>query len=100
MLHSTAPSTAESRIIPTGTTALSCVSFYRQNARMLQKGKHRQCDAHPGQKPPKTVVKPPSVESPMVQAVAKIIATTQGRTPARKALTPAYFIRAVQRRPL
>ena len=29
----------------------------------------------------------------MVQAVARIIATTQGRTPARKALTPAYFIR-------
>ena len=46
-----------------------------------------------GAKPPETVVKPPSVESPMVQAVAKIIATTQGRTPARKALTPAYFIR-------
>ena len=46
-----------------------------------------------GAKPPETVVKPPSVESPMVQAVARIIATTQGRTPAKKALTPAYFIR-------
>ena len=29
----------------------------------------------------------------MVRAVARIIATTQGRTPERKASTPAYFIR-------
>ena len=40
-----------------------------------------------------SVVKPSSVESPIVSAVAKIIATTQGRTPDKNALTPAYFIR-------
>ena len=37
--------------------------------------------------------KPPSVESAILMAVAKIIATTQGRTPPRNASTPAYFIR-------
>ena len=43
--------------------------------------------------PPPSRVMPSRVERAMVRAVAKIIATTQGRTPERNASTPAYFIR-------
>lgn len=38
-------------------------------------------------------VRPNSVDSAMLSAVARIIATTHGRTPDKKALTGAYFIR-------
>ena len=43
--------------------------------------------------PALSAANPASVESAMLTAVARIIATTQGRTPPRTALTPAYFIR-------
>ena len=46
-----------------------------------------------GAKPLPSAENPPSVESIMVSAVARIMATTQGRTPERNASTPAYFIR-------
>ena len=38
-------------------------------------------------------VRPNSVDSAMLSAVARIIATTHGRIPDKKALTGAYFIR-------
>lgn len=65
--------------------------------------RHSRCSAHKstntamerasGTKSVLRPAKPSSVESAILIAVARIIATTQGRTPPRTALTPAYFIR-------
>ena len=69
-----------------------CVFFFQSRCTPHKRANTR--IARPsGAKPPESPVKPPSVESPIVTAVARIIATTQGRTPERKASTPAYFIR-------
>lgn len=85
------PSPAESRIIPMGDGALPF--FRRQRACSPHSSRNTTMERRSGAMPALSAANPASVESAMLTAVARIIATTQGRTPPRTALTPAYFIR-------
>ena len=85
------PSPAASRIIPMGDGAF-CVRFFQTKC-TAHKTANTRIDLASGANPSASVLMPPSVESIMFSAVARIMATTQGRTPERKASTPAYFIR-------
>ena len=85
------PSPAESRIIPMGDGALPF--FRRQRACSPHSSRNTTMERRSGAMPALSAANPASVESAMLTAVARIIATTQGRTPPRTALTPAYFIK-------
>ena len=85
------PSPAASRIIPMGDGAF-CVRFFQAKC-TAHKTANTRIDLTSGANPSASVLMPPSVESIIFSAVARIMATTQGRTPERKASTPAYFIR-------
>ena len=85
------PSPAASRIIPMGDGAF-CVRFFQTKC-TAHKTANTRIDLASGANPSASVLMPPSVESIMFSAVARIMATTQGRTPERNASTPAYFIR-------
>ena len=85
------PSPAASRIIPMGDGAF-CVRFFQTKC-TAHKTANTRIDLASGANPSASVLMPHSVESIMFSAVARIMATTQGRTPERKASTPAYFIR-------
>ena len=69
-----------------------CVRFFQTKC-TAHKTANTRIDLTSGANPSASVLMPPSVESIMFSAVARIMATTQGRTPERKASTPAYFIR-------
>lgn len=85
------PRPAENRIIRIGDGAvfliflqIRCVAPSMANTAIERKS---------GANPACKSVRPNSVDSAMLSAVARIIATTHGRTPDKKALTGAYFIR-------
>lgn len=85
------PRPAENRIIRIGDGAvfliilqIRCVAPSMANTAIERKS---------GANPVCKSVRPNSVDSAMLSAVARIIATTHGRTPDKKALTGAYFIR-------
>lgn len=85
------PRPAENRIIRIGDGAvfliilqIRCVAPSIANTAIERKS---------GANPACKSVRPNSVDSAMLSAVARIIATTHGRTPDKKALTGAYFIR-------
>lgn len=85
------PRPAENRIIRIGDGAvfliflqIRCVAPSMANTAIERKS---------GANPVCKSVRPSSVDSAMLSAVARIIATTHGRTPDKKALTGAYFIR-------
>ena len=84
------PRPAENRIIRIGDGAvfliflqIRCVAPSMANTAIERKS---------GANPACKFVRPNSVDSAMLSAVARIIATTHGRTPDKKALTGAYFI--------
>ena len=85
------PRPAENRIIRIGDGAvfliflqIRCVAPSMANTAIERKS---------GANPACKSVRPNSVDSAMLSAVARIIATTHGRTPDKKALTGAYFIK-------
>ena len=67
--------------------------FRRQRACSPHSSRNTTMERRSGAMPALSAANPTSVESAMLTAVARIIATTQGRTPPRNALTPAYFIK-------
>lgn len=93
--YKTAPSTAESRIIPMGEGALPLAfcQMSRTPARIARMPMPR----HAGEGVSAAVEMPSRVLSPMVRAVERMRATTQGRTPERKASTPSYLSRSWMR---
>ena len=93
--YKSAPSTAESRISPMGEGALpfAFCQMSRTPARIARMPMPR----HAGEGVSAAVEMPSRVLSPMVKAVERMRATTQGRTPERKASTPAYLSRSWMR---
>ena len=79
------PSPAANRIIPMGDGAF-CVRFFQTKC-TAHKTANTRIDLTSGANPSASVLMPPSVESIIFSAVARIMATTQGRTPERKAST-------------
>lgn len=93
--YKTAPSTAENSIIPMGEGALPLA--FCQMSRTPARSARMPMPRHAGEGVSAAVEMPSRVLSPMVKAVERMRATTQGRTPERKASTPAYLSRSWMR---